>query len=167
MVMDARRFWRHVVMSPRRARAAFAPHVREAIARAIAEGERGHRGEIRFAVEAELGTLALLRGQSPRARAIEVFRRLGIDRTAEATGVLIYVLLADRCVEIVADRGVAATVEPAQWEAVCQAMQRAFGEGRFEAGAVDGVRSVSELLARHFPAQGGNDNELPDKPVML
>ncbi len=165
--MDLTRFWRHVAMTPAQARQAFPPRVRDAIVRAVAEGEKLHRGEIRFAVEAELGTLQLLRGQSSRARAIEVFHRLGVGRTAERTGVLVYVLLADRAVEIVADRGISAKVGPDEWRSICATMQEAFRAGRFEDGAVAGVASVSTLLGKHFPPSGANPNELPDQPVML
>ena len=165
--MDAKRFWRHIVMTPGKARAAFPPATREAIRRAIAEREQRHRCELRFVVEAEIGTLGLLRGQSPRARAVHLFPRLGVHRTEERTGVLIYVLLADRKVEIVADQGIAAKVSPAEWRDACALMQEAFRAGRFEEGAVAGVVAVSTLLERHFPARGDNRNELPDSPVML
>ncbi|MCW5592104.1 MAG: TPM domain-containing protein [Burkholderiales bacterium] len=165
--MDHRRFWRHVAMTPWKARQAFPAAAREAIARAIAAQEKRHRGELRFVVEAELGTLALLADRSPRARAVELFPRLGVHRTAERTGVLIYVLLADQRVEIVADQGIAARVAQAEWQAACALMQEAFRAGRFEEGAVAGVNAVSQLIERHFPAAAGNSNELPDEPVML
>jgi uncharacterized membrane protein len=165
--MELKRFWRHVAMTPSKARAAFPPHVREAIARAVAEGEKLHSGEVRFAVEAELGTLHLLRGHSSRARAIELFGKLGVGKTAERTGVLVYVLLADRKVEIVADRGISAKVDAGEWQAICATMQDAFGAGRFEEGAVAGVRAVTALLGKHFPVGKGDRNELPDAPVML
>lgn len=165
--MDAKRFWRHIVMTPGKARRAFPPAAREAIGRAIAEREKRHRGELRFVVEAELGTLALVRGQSPRARALQLFPRLGVHRTEERTGVLLYVLLADRQVEIVADQGIAARVPASEWRAACALMEEAFRDGRFEEGAVAGVEAVSALLERHFPARGDNRNELPDSPVIL
>ena len=165
--MDHRRFWRHVAMTPWKARQAFPAAAREAIARAIAAQEKRHRGELRFVVEAELGTLALLADRSPRARAVELFPRLGVHRTAERTGVLIYVLLADQRVEIVADQGIAARVGQAEWQAACALMQESFRAGRFEAGAVAGIEAVSALLAKHFPAGEGNANELPDQPLML
>jgi uncharacterized membrane protein len=154
-------------MTPWKARQAFPPAALEAIARAIAAHEKRHRGEVRFVVEAELGTMALLRDQAPRARAVELFPRLGVHRTAERTGVLVYVLLADHRVEIVADQGIAAKVAQPEWEAACALMQEAFRAGRFEEGAVAGVSAVSALIERHFPAGEGNANELPDRPVML
>ena len=165
--MDLKRFWRHIAMTPRQARRAFPHPVLEAIQRAVATHEKRHRGEVRFAVEAELTTLQLWRGLGSRERAIQVFTQLGVGRTDERTGVLVYVLLADHRVEIVADIGIAAKVAQAEWQAVCATMQEAFRAGRFEEGAVAGVEAVSALLERHFPAGDENRNELPDQPVML
>ena len=165
--MDLRRFWRHIAMTPAKARRAFPREAREAIAGAIAEHEKRHRGELRFVVEAELGTLALLRDVAPRARAVELIPKLGVDRTQERTGVLVYVLLADQRVEIVADQGIAAKVATAEWQAACALMQDAFRAGRFQEGSVAGVKAISALLETHFPAAGENANELPDQPVML
>jgi uncharacterized membrane protein len=165
--MDLRRFWRHIVMTPWRAARAFPASALEAVRSAVAAHERLHRGEVRFVVEAELTSAQLWANLGSRARAVEVFSMLRVWDTAENTGVLVYVLLADRKVEIVADRAISAKVEPAQWQAICRAMQEAFRDGRFEAGAVAGVTAISELLERHFPASGANPNELPDQPVML
>ena len=165
--MDLKRFWRHIAMTPWTAARAFPPSAREAIARAVAEHEKRHRGEVRFVVEAELTTAQLWAGLGSRARAVEVFAMQGVWDTAERTGVLVYVLLADHKVEIVADRGISAKVAQAEWQAICATMQAAFREGRFEAGAVAGVTAISALLERHFPATGANANELPDQPVML
>jgi len=165
--MDLRRYWRHIAMTPLTAARAFSPAARKAIGRAVAEHEMRHRGEVRFAVETELTTAQLWANLGSRPRAIEVFAKLGVGNTAEKTGVLVYVLLADQKVEIVADRGIAARVDPAEWKAICTKMQEAFRAGRFEEGAVAGVTAISALLAKHFPAAGANRNELPDEPVML
>lgn len=165
--MDLKRFWRHIVMTPWAAARAFSPSTREAIGRAVAEHERRHRGELRFVVEAELTSAQLWAGLGSRARAVQVFAMQGVWDTGENTGVLVYVLLADHRVEIVADSGIAAKVAQAEWQAVCATMQEAFRAGRFEEGAVAGVEAVSALLERHFPAGDENRNELPDQPVML
>ena len=165
--MDLRRFWRHIAMTPWKARRAFPPAAREAIGRAVAEHEKRHRGEVRFVVEAELASAQLWANLGARARAVELFAMLGVWDTAENTGVLVYVLLADHKVEIVADRGISAKVAQAEWQAICARMQEAFRAARFEAGAVAGVTAISALLERHFPADGANANELPDQPVML
>lgn len=165
--MDLARFWRHIVMTPWRAARAFPPSTREAIGRAIAEREKRHRGEVRFAIEAELGTMQLWADLEPRARARELFATLGVWNTEENTGVLVYVLLADHDVEIVTDRGISAKVDPFEWQAICATMRDAFRAGRFEDGAVAGVHAISALLERHFPARGENPDELPDQPLML
>jgi hypothetical protein len=165
--MDLKRFWRHVAMTPWQASRAFPPKALEAIGRAVGEREKRHRGEVRFVVEAELNTTRLWRGLTPRERALELFATMGVWDTAERTGVLVYVLLADRDVEIVADRGISAKVSKDEWQATCAAMEAAFRAGRFEEGAVAGIHAIAALLERHFPAGAGNRNELPDKPVML
>jgi uncharacterized membrane protein len=165
--MDLRRFWRHLLMSPARERNAFPRATLDAIQREIAACERSHRGQLVFVVEAELTSGQLWRELGSRERARQVFALNGVWNTEENNGVLIYLLLADRRVEVVADRGIEAKVERAEWEAICRMMERHLRDGRFEEGAVAGVRAVSGLLARHFPAREGGANELPDRPVLI
>ena len=165
--MELRRFWRHVVMSPLGARRCFPPDTLDAIGREVTEQEKRHRGEIRFIVEAELATGQLWRDLASRDRARELFAQHGVWNTEENTGILIYVLLADRRVEIVADRGITARVAESQWQSICRAMETHFREGRFRDGAIAGVRAASDLLAEHFPATGDNPNELPDRPILI
>ena len=139
-----------------------------AIERAVAGQEKRHRGELRVAIEGGLPIQALVAGRTARERALEHFTRLRVWDTEDNAGVLIYLLLADRRVEIVADRGIHARVGAAAWETICGAMQREFAAGRFEAGMLAGLSSVSDLLAQHFPAKAGNTpNELPDAPVVV
>ena len=164
--MHLARFWRHAVMNPMRARAAFPAASLDRIGQAIAAAEKLHRGEIRFVVEAELGTAHLWHEVTPRDRAREVFAKLGVWNTEENNGILVYVLLADRSVEIVADRGIAA-VAAAQWQGICRMMEGHFTAGRHEEGALAGVAAVSALLQRHYPAHGGRANELEDRPVVM
>ena len=165
--MDFARFLRHVVTGPRRVRSCFPESALRAIEAAIGEGERRHAGEIRFAVEAAVDPLAVLRGQPPRARALEVFDQLHVWDSANRTGVLIYLLLADRDIEIVADRGIAERVAQPEWEAICRAMEVELRAGRYEMGAIVGIRAVSDLLARHFPPGDANPDEQPNRPVVL
>jgi uncharacterized membrane protein len=165
--MDLRRFWRHIAMTPWKARTAFSPGARAAIGRAVAELEKSHRGEVRFVIEAELTSAQLWANLGSRRRAMQLFATLGVWDTAENTGVLVYVLLADHKVEIVADRGIAAKVDPSEWQAVCVAMQESFRNGHFEKGAIAGITAISSILGKHFPADATNRNELPDQPVML
>ena len=165
--MDWRRFWRHVVMTPAQARRAFPQPVRDAIEHFVAEHERRHRGEIRFVIEAELTTAQLWAGLSARARAIDLFARLGVWDTAERTGVLVYVLLADHAVEVVADRGISAQVDAAQWNTNCAAMVACYREGGFESGSIAGIEAIAERLERLFPADGSNPDELSNRPVLI
>ena len=134
---------------------------------AIRESEKSHAGELRFAVEAGLHLMPLLRGVTPRQRARQVFAELNVWDTEENSGVLIYLQLVDRRIEIVADRGISAKMEQATWDAICRRMEVAFRGGRFEQGVLEGVREITALLVRHFPARGANPDELPDKPAVL
>jgi uncharacterized membrane protein len=165
--MELARFWRHVSMSPARARACFPPSTLDAIEREVKEQERGHRGELCFVVEVELTTWQLWHEVDSRARARQVFALQGVWNTEENNGVLIYVLLADRRVEIVADRGIDSKVGPEDWQRICRAMEEHFGAGRYEEGSLAGVRAVSALLAREFHADGARRNELGDRPIMM
>jgi uncharacterized membrane protein len=143
----------------------------DAIEKAVAAVELAHSGEIRFAVETALTPLHVLNGVAARARAVEVFSNLRVWDTEQNNGVLIYVLLADRQVEIVADRGFHGRVTQAEWEAVCRLMEDHFRAGRFQAGSIAGVEAIGMLLARHYPAVAGQlahpPNQLPDRPTLL
>ena len=158
--MDLKRFWRHVLMSPPMARRAFPERIMEAIGREVTVGEKSHRGEVRFVVEAELTTGQLWADLRPRERALDLFAQLRVWNTEDNTGILIYVLLADR--------GIARMVDQAEWDAICAAMAAAYRKGDFEGGSIAGVRAANALLERHFPAgEGANPNELPDKPLLI
>ena len=165
--MNLKRVMQHLSGSRAAVRRAFPPHALEAIERAIRETEARHDGQIRFAVEAALDLSPLLAGQMARERAIEVFSELRVWDTEHNNGVLIYLLLADRDVEIVADRGIHAQLGQETWEAICREMETAFRDGQFEAGVLAGIRAVGEHLAHHFPARSGKSNEMPDRPVVL
>ncbi len=140
--MDIKRIMRHLSTGRASVRRAFPPHTLDTIERAIRETEARHNGQIRFAVEAALELAPLLAGQTAQQRAIEVFSTLRVWDTEHNNGVLIYLLLADRDVEIVADRGVHGKLGQAVWEQVCQDMEAAFRRGNFEQGVIAGVRGV-------------------------
>jgi uncharacterized membrane protein len=146
---------------------AFPPATMAAIEQAIAAGEREHSGEVRFAAEAALDMPVLFAGQSARERAIDVFSQLRVWDTAENNGVLIYLLLTDHDIEIVADRGINARVRPEDWEAICKEMEAALRRGEFQEAITAGIEAVSRLLAQHFPARAGDRNELADRPTVL
>lgn len=165
--MSLKRTLRHMFATILGTHRRFPPTTLQAIEQAIRETETRHSGEIRFAIETALDGRPLLAGMSPRQRALELFAGLRVWDTELDNGVLIYLLLADRDVEIVADRGFNGRVSAAEWETVCVEMERHFVAGEFEAGAVAGVRRAGELIARHFPARPGDRNELPDQPVLV
>ena len=165
--MDLGRFMRHAWMSPLKSARCFPQSTLDAIQHAVAAGEARHRGEIAFVVEAELGARQLWAGMTSRARAKEVFALHGVWNTEENSGVLIYLLLAERRVEIVADRGIDRLVAPGDWDAICRMMEAHFRAGRFEEGSLAGVAAVNDLLERHFPATGGPRNELVNRPFTI
>ena len=166
--MNIKRIVKHLSVSRAAMRRVFPSASLKRIEHAIAEVEQTHAGQIRFAVESALEIKPLFAGQTARERAIEVFAHLRVWDTEHNNGVLIYLLLADRDVEIVADRGIHIKLGPAVWEAVCREMETAFRVGKFEEGVIAGIRRVGEHLAQHFPQIGSNKiNELPDKPVLI
>jgi len=161
------RLLKHLLLPGWFFRRVFSRADRAAIGDAIAVCEKSHRGELRFVVEGPLPVSVLWRGLSPRARAVELFASLRIWDTEENSGILIYVQLVDRKVEILADRGIAARVAQAEWGAVCREMETSFRNGEWRRGALQAVTRACELLASHFPADDHNPNELPDAPLML
>lgn len=165
--MDFTRLVNHLLTPPWLSLRRIPLSLRTEITTAVAASERRHRGELRFAVEGPLPWRALVRGQLPRERAIELFAKLRVWDTAENNGVLIYLQLVDRRVEILADRGVAAKVPQAAWDALCRNLEGAMQAGRCREGVLAAIEAVSDLLAEHFPATGDNPNELPDMPVVI
>ena len=137
------------------------------IGAAITAGETSHRGELRFVAEGPLPLSALWRDLSPRDRAVDLFSQQRVWDTDENSGILIYVQLVDHRVEILADRGIAARVPQAEWDAICREMEASFGRGDWRAGALQAVTQAGTLLAQHFPAGADNPNELPDQPLVL
>ena len=165
--MSMGRIARHLLVHRWRVRQVFPPATLDRIAQAIKAGEATHAGQVRFVVEGALDGAPLFRNQPARERALDLFSQLRIWDTAHNNGVLIYVLLADRDVEIIADRGIHARVGDSGWEAICRDMESEFRAGQFERGVIKGIAAVSRLLAKHFPPHGGQPNELPDHPVVM
>lgn len=161
------RLIRHLLHTPLATRRAFSTSVQEAIRHAVHAGEQTHRGEIRVVVEGDWPLRAVMAGTSLRERALEVFGLTRVWDTEENTGLLIYVLLCEHRVEILADRGLNAAAQAGLWETICAEMTTAFRAGNFEAGCVQAVNRVTKVLAQHFPAEHGNPNELPDLPIVL
>lgn len=157
----------HLLHTPLATRRAFSPSVQESIRKTIAEGEQTHRGEIRFVVEGDWPIGDVLSRKTVHERALELFGLTRIWDTADNTGILVYVLLCEHQVEILADRGLNGVADASTWAVICEAMTAAFHGGRFEEGSVQAVRTLNNLLLRHFPSDGHNPNELPDLPIVL
>jgi uncharacterized membrane protein len=165
--VKGRRILRHFLTGPGRARRCFPPEVLAEIERAIVAAEKRHAGELCFAIESALPLAEVWHGVTPRERAVHVFSMLRVWDTAANNGVLIYVLLADGAIELVADRAIAQRIAPGEWEQLCRRLESDFAAGRYRDGAVAAVQAVGEQLARHFPAQRGESDELPNQPVLL
>ena len=169
--MSASRWFRHLFASRAGTRRKFPDAVNATIESAIRAAEQASSAEIRFVVETALDIAELWSGVTPRARAEEVFAQLRVWDTELRNGVLIYVLMADRNAEIVADRGAAARISLTEWESVCRLIEGHFQAGRFQEGAVAGVEEVGRLLEREFSARhdsGKADrDELPNQPTLL
>jgi uncharacterized membrane protein YgcG len=165
--MNIQRIVRHLLTTDGQVSRSFGPGILTKIEAAIQASEAEHAGEIRFVVEGGLDGAPLFKGQSARERAIDLFSHLRLWDTEQRTGVLIYLLLADRAVEIVADRGINAQVDSQEWATVCRQMEAAFRQSNFESGVVAGVQAVTRQLKAHFPLGIRDRNELPDKPVVL
>ena len=134
---------------------------------AIAEGERSHAGELCLAVEARYSPWAVLNGLQPRERARQLFALLRVWDTRDNSGVLLYLQLAERRVEIVADRGIAARVAPEAWQAMCAQFALDVHAMPAEAAVLACLARINALLVEHFPAAADNPRELPDDPVVL
>jgi uncharacterized membrane protein YgcG len=165
--MSIKRIGKHLIEHQWRVRRVFPKETLDLIEQAIKAGEATHAGQVRFAVEGALDGMPLFKGQSARERALDMFSHLRIWDTVHNNGVLIYLLLADHDVEIVADRGIDAHVGAAGWQKICAAMEADFRNGNFSGGVIKGIGAVSQQLAVYFPKQGAGPNELPDKPVVI
>lgn len=161
------RFFAHLVSTPWQVRQRFPAGALQRIEQAVVASERTHNGEIRFVVEAGLHPYEILFKKTPRKRAIELFGRLNIWDTEHNNGVLIYLLLADKDVEIVADRGIDRHVGYDRWDAICHDMERLFRKGEYEAAVLQGIAEISMHLQRHFPYQESKNNEIPNQPLVL
>jgi uncharacterized membrane protein len=165
--MKIRRIARHLLTTHAQLGRIFSRSALAAIEKAVTASEASHAGEIRFVVEAALDGMPLFKGQTARERAIDVFSQLRIWDTQHNNGLLIYLLLADRSVEIVADRGIHAKVGSREWSRICGQMETAFRQSSFESGVLEGIQAVARHLTESFPSGGRHLNELPDTPVVL
>ena len=175
--MRLARLLRHALATHWRTRMLFPRATLDAIEKAIREAERTHAGQIRFAIETALTPMHIWHRVSAHKRALEVFSALRVWDTERNNGVLVYLLLADRSVEIVADRGFKSRVSAAEWAAVCRLIESHFLHSRFKSGCLAGIEAIGALIARHFPGEipvdstsavgVAADNELSDRPTLL
>lgn len=163
--MNFGRLTRHIFMPRRSLRRAFDESALNAIEKAITDTEKTHGGEVRIALEASLDPAELFSDITPRQRALQAFSHLGVWDTELNNGVLIYVLWADRDVEIVADRGFNGRIGAQEWSDVCHRMEQLFSQGSAASAVIAGIQAAGALISRHFPA--ADRNELPDRPTLL
>ena len=164
------RLWRHRSTDEADVRKVLPDDAMKRLAGRVAASESRHTGQVRICVEAGLPTSYLRREAPARERAVMLFGKLRVWDTELNNGVLIYLLLAEHAIEIVADRGIDRHVDAAEWAAMTQRMAAAFREGRFEDGVTQALEEVSALLVAHFPrnaAAPSASTELPDAPVVL
>ncbi len=161
------RWLRHLFAMPFLLHRRFPTLLLTEIETAIQHSEKHHNGEIRFAIETSLPLPALWRGVTARQSSIEAFSDLHVWDTQDNSGVLIYLLLADHDLEIVADRGIAEKVGQSEWDEIAHAMEQRFRAGQFREGSLEGIQRVSELLIAHFPPGERNPNELSNKPAII
>lgn len=133
----------------------------------IAQGESKHTGELCFAIEARFSLWSLLNGITPRLRAEQIFSALRVWDTQENSGVLVYLQLAERRIEIVADRGIAEKVPAAMWQALCHAFTVDMHEKAPDQAVIACLEQINHLLSEYYPSSEDNRNELPNEPVIL
>lgn len=168
MLHKLKRLFRHRWFDEADARRAVPPDLIQHLMQRVAASEKRHSGEIRIHVEAGLPFSYLWRDATARDRAVTMFGKLRVWDTERNNGVLIYLLLAEHAIELVADRGLSQRVPPEEWRAMVQRMGTAFRDGRFEDGLTQAIEEVSAVLVQHFPLAEGehNPNELPDEPLL-
>jgi uncharacterized membrane protein len=163
------RWWRHLWLDERSLRRAVGRQALDRLEARVAAAEAGHSGEIRLCIEAALPWSLVWRHVSPRARAVAMFGQLRVWDTEQNNGVLIYLLLAEHAIEIVADRGLARRMSPAQWQTVMAPLQAALQRREFEQGLGQAIDAVAAVLRSEFPLAAGarDENELPDRPYVV
>jgi uncharacterized membrane protein len=167
VIMQIKRLFQHLLFPDRKLQHAFPADSRTSIEAAITQSEQQHAGELRFVVEASLDLKSLLQNKTAQTRALEVFSELHVWDTENNNGVLIYLLLAEKSVEIIADRGIAKKVSQLEWEDICHQMESAFAKQAYLNGTLEAINSISIILQKYFPKTHPSTNELCDKPVFL
>jgi len=162
-----KRAWRHMTTGTRAGKRAFPAATLQAIEQAITQGEQRHRAEVRLIVESGLDVRSAFSNVGNRERARALFAQYGVWDTEENCGVLIYINLAAREVDIVADRHVGRLVADTEWQTICRTMTTGFARGDYHASTLSALEQLNTLLARHYPADGTRPNQLPNDAVIL
>ncbi len=166
-MVKLKRWLRHAFMPPWSWRLSFPVKVLDGIEKAVRDSESQHRGELRFAIENALSAGWVWHGMTTRYRATQVFSNLKVWDTEENSGVLIYVNLADRCVVILADRGIDKCVDQSEWDRIASLMKDDFKQGNFLQGSLKSVDAITVLLSKYFPVDSVSRNELPNRPIII
>lgn len=169
--MTIKRIIRHTLTPGWVTRRIFDYNAMEQIETAIAEAELGHSGEICFAIESGLSTREVWVGKTPRQRAMEVFCALHVWDTELNNGVLLYLEMADKDVEVIADRRAAKRISNKDWKAVCDVVENAAKNDKHVDGVIKAINQIGQLLRQQFPItdsqQSTDKNELSNKPTIL
>lgn len=160
------RLWRHWIHPRQRVSKYFPEAVLQQLTTHIANSEQRHTGQLRFVIESRINTASLCHHTTPRQRAQYWFNNLGIWDTSARCGVLVYVLFADRAVEIIADRGIDACVSAAQWQEICTHILTAFHQQNYMDGLSRGLEELTDLLVQYFPRTQAGTNELADDVIL-
>ena len=169
MWQKIKRIFKHRWLDESDSRKAVPAELAERLRRRVVASEQRHTGEVRICVEAGLPLSYLWRNATARQRAVTLFGKFRVWDTAHNNGVLIYLLLADHAIEIVADRGLNAVVTPAQWQEMIRHLSQALRDNRYEDGLTQALEEVSAVLVEHFalPSGAANPDELSDLIVLM
>jgi uncharacterized membrane protein len=165
--MNIKRIIKHLLMTHWQVNRAFPPRTAAAIAQALNTSQSAHVGRVYFAVEGALHARPLFNGQTAPQRALKVFSNLQVWDTEHNNGLLIYLLLADRAVEIVADRGIYSKVDAGEWNSICRKMEASFKQKHYESGVISGIEAVTQHLMEHFPVSDTASTDVPGRPGAL
>lgn len=161
------RFFKHLFTTKGSARRLFPKEDLDQITQAIEDSEKQHRAEVVFVIEASLDPIEVIQGKTGKHRCIEVFSDHRVWDTEENNGVLIYLLLADHDIEIVADRGVYRVAGESYWTELCGQIETSFRNGKFTEGVIEGIRTLTKLLVEHYPKDGIDPDELKNRPSII
>ncbi len=166
----SKRWWSHLTVTRSKLNRTFSEATLDTLQQAIAAAECRHSAELRVVIEAGFTPYELLSGLTPNARALGLFSRLRVWDTEANSGVLLYVLLAEHAIELIADRGVHKLAGNKTWESVVKQLENSFTAGQFATGMIGVIDKLNGILVENFPATNKNvrkRNELSDRPLLI